>query len=302
MTGTNRNLATRLKRNQEEPITFWQIAVRTWKESERDNIGLIAAGVAFYSFLAFVPLIAATVLIYGLVADGAMVMEHSRVAFDLMPDDAASLLTEQMANVALNSQKAQGWGLILTLALTLYGAMRGATATITALNIVFELHDGRNFFQKLLLAAAITLSMVGVAIFGIIAIAALAFLESLLPGFPDWAIFLMRAAFWLTAAFVAASGIALIYKFGPNYRQGRWRELLPGAVFATVGWLAVTLGFGAYVANFADYNATYGALGAVVVLLMWLFLSAYVLLFGAEINAVLIDADSAGRHGEKALN
>ncbi|MGB3724041.1 MAG: YihY/virulence factor BrkB family protein [Pacificimonas sp.] len=295
MTGTKTNLATRLRRDKDTPITFWQIAKRTWKEQDRDNIGLIAAGVAFYSFLAFVPLIAATVLIYGLVADGAMVMEHSRVAFDLMPADAASILTEQMSKVALDSQKAQGWGLILTLTITLYGAMRGATATITALNIVFELHDGRNFFQKLLLAAAITLSMVGVAIFGIVAIAALAFLESLLPSFPYWAIFLIRVAFWLTAAFVAASGIALIYKYGPNYRQGRWKELLPGAVFATFGWLGVTLGFGAYVANFADYNATYGALGAVVVLLMWLFLSAYVLLLGAELNAVLIDADQEGR-------
>ncbi|MGB7404417.1 MAG: YihY/virulence factor BrkB family protein [Pacificimonas sp.] len=294
---TRTNLASRLRRDTDEPITFWQIATRSWKESERDNIGLIAAGVAFYSFLAFVPLIAATVLIYGLVADAEMVMQHSRVAFDLMPADAASLLTEQMQAVAVDSQKAQGWGLAVTLAVTLYGAMRGATATITALNIVFELRDGRNFFQKLLLAAGITLSMVGVAIFGIMAVAALALVETLLPMVPGWALFLIRAAFWVSAGAVAASGIALIYKFGPNYRLGSWRQLLPGAVFATIGWLIVTLGFGAYVASFGNYNATYGALGAVVVLLMWLFLSAYVLLFGAEINAVLLDHDQAAKAG-----
>ena len=272
-------------------MTLFQLAKTVWNEANYDNISLIAAGVAFYSFLAFVPLIAATVLIYGLVADSRMVLEHGRLLFELMPPDAASLMTEQMAEIARESKRSQGLGLIITLLVTIYGAMRGATATITALNIVFELHDGRGFFKKLLLAAGITLSMVGAAIFGVVAIAALAFLESLLPGLPGWAILLIRIAFWITAGLVAASGIALVYKYGPNYQQGRWQELMPGAIFATVGWLLVTLGFGFYVANFADYNATYGALGAVVALLMWLFLSAYVLLFGAEVNSVLIGAD-----------
>jgi membrane protein len=263
------------------------IALRVWAESSRDNISLIAAGVAFYGFLAFVPLLAAFVLTYGLIADPATVMKHVAGLFEVLPADAARMIGEQMINVATASAGKTGFGLVLALLLALYGAMRGATALITALNIVYDERETRNFFMTTALAFAITLAMVIVAVLGVLAIAALAALEALIPWMPRPGLILIRIGFWVAAGAAASAAIAAMFRYGPDRARAQWHWLTPGAVLATVGWLATSLGFGFYAASFGNYNATYGALGAVVVMLMWLYLSAYILLLGAELNSEL---------------
>jgi membrane protein len=276
------------KRVRDMPAKGWRdIAWRVWTESGRDNVSLIAAGVAFYGFLAFVPLLAAFVLTYGLIADPATVMSHIQSLFELLPADAARLIADQLINVATTSAGKTGLGLLLALALALYGAMRGATAMITALNIVYEEEETRSFFKTTLLALAITVAMVVVGVVGVLAIAALAALEALVPWMPKPLVTLIRIGFWVAAAAAASGAIAAIFRYGPDRARAQWRWLTPGAIIATLGWLAASLGFGFYAANFGDYNATYGALGAVVVLLMWLYLSAYILLLGAELNSEL---------------
>ena len=265
--------------------SFFQVAKSAWKEATRDNIGLIAAGVAFYGFLAFVPLIAAIILAYGLVADPADAVRHGQALTVYLPGNAADLVRQQLSSVASANDSATGLGLLLALATSLYGGMRGAKSIIIALNVVHEVEETRGFFVQLGLAAAITLALVGTALLALLAISALGFLESLIPSAAPWLINLIRAAFWSGAAVAAAVLLSLVYRYGPHRDPINWRVLLPGAVAATLGWLAVTFGFGIYVSNFGNYNATYGALGAVVVLLMWLYFSAYVLLLGAEVNA-----------------
>ncbi|HKT76646.1 MAG TPA: YihY/virulence factor BrkB family protein [Sphingobium sp.] len=268
------------------PLSAWRdIAIRTWRESSTDNVGLIAAGVAFYAFLAFVPALGAFVLSYGLLADPATIADHLQALFRLMPQDAAKLVGDQLLSVTSTAEGKKGLGLALALVLAIYGAMNGASAIITALNIAYEEEESRSFFRTSWLALLITLGLLLAAIVGAFAIAALAFLEKLMPGASDAIITLIRVGFWVAAALATSMVVGAIYRFAPDRRPAQWRWLTAGSLFTTLGWLAASVGFSFYVANFGNYGATYGALSAVVVMLMWLYLSAYILILGAELNS-----------------
>jgi len=272
----------------EIPAPGWMsVLKRTFKEAGADNLNLIAAGVAFYFFLAFVPLLAALVLTYGLVADPATVMKHLQGLTQLLPADAARLIGEQMVSVTQAARGEKGFGLLLALLLALYGGMRGASSIITALNIVNEEEEQRGFVRTTLLAFMMTLGVVLVGVVGIVAVSAMGFVDNLLSDAGPAIHWLIRLLSWALAALLASLAIASVYRYGPDRDVSKWRWLTPGSTIATLLWLVATLGFGFYVSNFGSYNATYGSLGAVVVLLMWLYLSAYVLLLGAELNAEL---------------
>lgn len=268
------------------PAAAWRdILWRTWGEIATDNVGLISAGVAFYSFLAAVPLLASCVLTYGLVADPATVSQHLQLLFALLPSDAASLLGDQLLSITKTAAEKTGLGLVFALSLAIYGAMNGAGAIVTALNVAYDESETRNIFKTTGLALLITLGVTLVGVMTVLAIGALAFLEQLIPDAPHAAILAIRIAFWALAAIVASIVVATVYRFGPDRRRARWRWLTVGSAFFTLGWLAMTLAFGFYVSHFANYNATYGALSAVVVLLMWLYFSAYLMIIGAELNS-----------------
>jgi membrane protein len=270
------------------PAPGWfDVLKRSWKEAGEDNLNLIAAGVAFYFFLALVPLLAALVLTYGLVADPGTVMTHLQGLTELLPTDAARLIGEQLISVTQAAQGEKGLGLLLALLLALYGGMRGASSIISALNIVYEEAEQRGFIRTSLLAFAMTVGIVLVGIVGIVAISAVGYVDEMLRGAAPLVHWLVKLASWALAATLASLAIAAIYRYGPDRDEPKWRWLTPGSIIATLLWLVATLGFGFYVSNFGSYNATYGSLGAVVVLLMWLYLSAYVLLLGAELNAEL---------------
>ena len=272
----------------EMPKAGWKaVLIRTWRESGDDNVGLLAAGVAFYGFLAMVPLLGAIVLSYGLIASPAIVMEHIRSLTDVMPADAARLVGEQLLNVVTASEGKKGFGLLLALALALYGATKGAGAVVTALNVAYEQREERGFVHVTLVTLAITIAAVGLAIVAMIAIAALGHLDALLPGAPGVVLVLGKLLSYLLLAAGGAAAAATLYRFAPDRAAARWVWLTPGSLAVTLLWLALTLGFGTYVANFGSYDATYGSLGAVVVLLTWLYLSAYILIMGAELNAEL---------------
>jgi membrane protein len=264
-----------------------QVLVRTWKEASRDNLNLIAAGVAFYAFLAFVPLLGILVLTYGLVADPASVVKHFHALTRVMPPEVARIVGEQMQSMVETATGQKGFALLLALLIAVYGAMRGATSIITALNIVHGVTEDRGFLRTTALAILITLGAVVALLAGIIAISALAALDTLLPFSSPLVHGLLKTLFWLAAAAAVSFVIAAIYRYAPNRPKAQWRWLSPGSIAATLAWLAATLGFGFYVANFGNYNATYGSLGAVIVFLTWLYLSAYILLIGAELNAEL---------------
>ena len=276
------------------PGGWWTMAKRTWKEAGDDNISLIAAGAAFYVFAAIVPLLGAVVLSYGLFADPATVDSHIRALFGVLPRDAASLIGDQLETVTRSSGSAEGWGLVLALILAIYGASKGASSVITALNVAYDKKETRNFIALTALAMGMVLGAMVLALAAIATTAAMALLGRLIPGAPEIVLFAIRIGGYLATACLAALAAAALYRFGPDRKTATWVWLTPGSLVATMLWLLGTLAFGFYVRNFANYGATYGSLSAVIVLLTWLWLSIYVFLLGAELNAELEAAAKPG--------
>jgi membrane protein len=270
------------------PPRGWRdVALRSWKEAGQDNISLVASGMAFCGVLAMVPMLGAVVLSYGLIATPETVMKNVQSLTSMMPADAAKLIGEQLANIVTTSDGKKGFGLLIALLIALYGAMKGASAMITALNIAYDEEETRGFLKLNLIALAITLGAVLLAILAIVAIAAMGSLGSLFPSAPAILLIAGKIVSYVLMGLVGAAAAATVYRYAPNRDQAKWTWLTPGSVLAAVLWLVVTLGFGFYVANFGSYDATYGSLGAAIVLLTWLYLSAYILLLGAEFNCEL---------------
>lgn len=259
----------------------------SWQESSNDNIALISAGVAFYAFLALVPLLGAVVLTYGLVADPETVVHDMRALTSVMPPDAAHFVGAQLMEVVQTSSGKKGFGALGALALALFGARNGAGSIITALNIAYEVKERRGYILVNLIAFGTTALAVVVVILAMVAITALGHLQRLLPDVP---IVLLAMGKMTTYGILGLSGTlasAILYRYGPSRHGARWVWLNPGSLMASLCWMLLALGFGVYVARFGNYSATYGSLSAPIVLLTWLYLSIYVLLFGAELNCEL---------------
>jgi membrane protein len=268
------------------PFATWKdVAICSVKESSADNIGLVSAGVAFYGFLAMVPLLAATVLTYGLAASPETVLRHMQSLTSVLPADIAMLIGEQLMNVVTTSGGKKGLGVATALAIALFGARNAAGAIVTALNIAYDLEETRGFIKVTLLALAITAAAVAGVVLAMVAIGAMGFLQQLVPGGSPVLVALGKAVSYLMLALVAAAGAATLYRYAPAHKDARWTWITPGSALFAVVWTLLTLGFGFYVSRFGNYGATYGSLSAVVVLLTWLYLSSYALLIGGELNS-----------------
>lgn len=266
---------------------WWAAIKRAYAEVGDDNVGLIAAGTAFYTFASIVPVLAATVLVYGLVADAQTVEASIRSLFDVLPAEAARLTGQQLATVVGTSDGKKGLGLILAVGIALYGGTKASGAMVTALNIAYEAKEDRGFVKTTALNLAIVVAAVLLILSAIAVTGVLAFLERLMPGAPGIVLGLVRIAAYLILAVFTVTAVACLYRYAPARDGAKWAWLTPGSVAATLLWLAGTAGFGFYAANFGNYGATYGSLSAVIVLLTWLWLSVYVFLLGAELNSEL---------------
>jgi membrane protein len=269
------------------PLAGWKdVVLRTAKEASSDNVGLVAAGVSFYGFLALLPMMGAIVLSYGLLADPQTVMHNMTAMTQIMPKDIAQLIGEQLLRVVQTSSEKKGLGVLVSLALAIFSARNGAAAIVTALNIAYEEEESRGFIRVNLLALAITAAAVVLAVLASLAVAIVTQIEALLPTSPFLAFGLKVISYILLTA-LAAGAAALLYRVGPSRDGARWDWLSAGSLLFAVGWVALTVGFGTYVTNFGNYSATYGSLATVVILLTWLYLSSYLLVFGAELNSEL---------------
>ena len=271
------------------PFAAWkQIAKRLFVMTGYHNLSLLAAGTAFFTFLAITPLLAATVMLYGLLGDVQTVQGQMRQIITMVPPDAASVIEEQLMAVVTTSKGVAGLTLMVSLGLALFGAMRAAKGLIGALNIINSEHESRGFFSITLRAAGLTLAAIMIALTGLISGGLVAWLQLqtsfiVVPGTAT----LYKLLTWGVAMALGTTGFALIMKYGPDRRPAKWRWLSPGSALATFAWLGVSFGFSLYVQYISDYNATYGSLSAVVVFLMWLFLTSYAILLGATLNAEL---------------
>jgi membrane protein len=250
-----------------------------------DNLTIVSAGVAFYGFVAVVPALVAVVAIYGLMADPSQVSQQVEKLATVLPGEALPLLREQMVRISGNDDAA-GLGALIGVLLAIYSSANATKALITGMNIAYDETEKRGFFKLSFIAIILTL---GGIISAVLAVGLLAVLPSLIQrlNVPGGIELLLNIVRWplLVGGFLAA--LAVLYRYGPSRNEARWRWVTPGAIVAAVLWLLGSAAFSFYVSKFASYDKTYGPLGAVVVFLMWLYISALTVLVGAEVNSEL---------------
>lgn len=263
---------------------WWDVAVRVKHEVDRDRLSIIAAGVAFYGFLAVFPALTASISIWGLVADPLQVEGQINAFGTALPGSARDLISQAAHAIVLGSDTGLGIGTAVSLLLTLWSANKGMKALVDGVSIAYNEHDDRSFLRANALTLGLTL---GATVLFLIAVGAVVVTPIVLgwvglDAFSEWLINIGR---WpiLAAGIVVALG--LLYRVAPTRHAAKWRWVTPGSVIATVVWLVGSIGFSIYVDNFGSYDKTYGSVAAVAILLFWFYLSAYAILLGAEINA-----------------
>lgn len=261
------------------------MVVRLKDQLKQDDVPLLAAGVAFFALLALVPSLVALVSIYGLVADPTDVQRTTEDALQAAPTEVQDLVSSQLEAVVDSQPSGLRIGVIVGLALALWSASSGMKHLMGALTLAYDETEDRKFVRLRGSALALTIGAVAVfalALAGLVAPNALG--RSGAEGTVRAVLLVVR---WFVLAIIAMVALSLLYRFGPDRATPRWRWVSPGAVLATVVAVAASVAFSIYTANFGEYNETYGALGAVVVLMLWLFITAYAVILGAELNCEL---------------
>lgn len=263
------------------PRPGWRdILLRTWGQIGQDNVGLVAAGVAFYGLLGLFPGIAALVSIYGLIADPSQVQQQFQAMSGVMPDELQRILGEQMGKVAGSGTRALSVAVAGSLVLAMWSASKGTKALMTAMNVAYGEDERRGLLVLNLTALGLTAFFI---LLFVAALVAVVVAPTLLAAFGVGR--LVGLLGWPLIIAVLLVALAILYRFAPSREQAKWRWVSPGSIAAIVLWLAASVAFSTYVRNFGSYNETYGSLGAVVGLMMWLWLSAFIVIMGAELNA-----------------
>ena len=268
------------------PLKGWkQIVKRAWAENKADNMPIIGGGVAFFGFLAVFPALIATISLYGLVASPETVANTVQSLASIgLPKEAQTLIEEQLKNITSNSGGALTFGLILSILLALWSASGGVSNLVTAINLAYDEVETRNFVKLKLLSLALTL---GGIVFFLVTIGLLAVVPAVLDALPLGVVgtILGQVIRWVLLLAVMAGGLAVLYRVAPDRDAPKFRWVSLGSIVVTVVWAIVSLLFSLYVNNFGSYDKTYGAIAGVIVLMLWLYLTCYLVLLGAEINA-----------------
>lgn len=271
------------ERPSEVPKKGWfQIAKRAWAEAKADQVPLLAAGVAFYAFLSIFPALIALVMIYGLAADPQTVTRQVESIASSLPQ-AGDLVSSQLEELTSTASSTLGVGAILAIALALWSASNGVGNMITAINVAYDEEETRGFIKRKLLALVLT---VGAIVFVVVAIGLIAAAPVVLDalGLSAVARVLIQIGRWALLVVAVTVALAILYRLAPDRDAPKFRWVSVGAVIATALWILASVGFSLYV-SLGGYGKSYGSLAGVVVLLFWLWLSAYAILLGAEANA-----------------
>jgi len=277
------------------PERGWIEALQqVYKRFSEDRVMSIAGGVTFFVLLAIFPAIAALVSIYGLFADPASLADQVNRLSDILPGGAIDVLGEQMRRVSAQGGTALGITFLISLAVSLWSANSGMKAMFDALNIVHDEKEKRGFFR--LNAVSLAFTVLGL-VFILIALAAVVVLPILLGyiGLESTIHQALRFGRWPLLLVGIALALAVLYRFGPDRQQAKWRWITWGSATATLLWLAASALFSWYAANFGNFNKTYGTLGAAIGFMMWMWISAMVILVGAELDAELECQDPSMR-------
>lgn len=276
------------------PRLAMRVVVRMYREVISDQIGLLAAGIAFYALLAIFPAMASVLAILGIFFSATEITGPVETATAAIPPSAASLIREQASSIVASDHSALGVTAAVGLIAALYATARGMRHLIQGLNVAFNETETRGLIMRWLAIILLAVFVIGGALMGMAAIAVIPVLLALFPEEVQ-AQSIVSVIRWVALFSISTAGIAVIYRFGPDRQHRSWHWTLPGAVVACLLWVIASAGFSLYAENFASYQRSFGALTGVIVLLTWLWLSTYVLLLGAELNAAL----EAVFHGER---
>ena len=266
------------------PRGWWQVIKRAFRESSADNVPMLAGGVAFFAFLAVFPALIAALTLYGLLANPAKVADQVQNIAKALPRSAQPLLTEQLTSVTQSSGGALTAGLAISLLAALWSASSGTGNLITAVNLAYDEKESRGFVK--LRATALGLTLGGI-VFVLLTLTLVAVVPVALDNLGLGVVgrVVAQVVRWVLLVGVVVVGLAVVYRVAPDRASPRFRWVSAGALVATVLWIIGSVAFSLYVNFFGNYNQTYGALAGVIVLMLWLFLTTYIVLLGAEINA-----------------
>ncbi len=267
------------------PWRGWKdVLVRTYHKAQNDRLLALAASVVFYSLVALFPAIAAGVSSYGLFANAAVIGKHLSIAADIVPAGTLDMFANEITRIAAKSDGRLTFGFLVGLGIALWSANAGMKAIFDALNIIYDEEEKRGLIWLNVVSLFFTFCAIAGAL---LAVGAVVVFPLVLAAF-GWSSYdepIIGFLRWPVMFVLLLVGLAVLYRYGPSRRLAKWRWLSVGSVFAASAWLVVSSLFSWYLGNFANYNATYGALGAVVGLMMWMWLSTIVVLVGAELNA-----------------
>ena len=266
------------------PRGWWQVVRRALKESSADNVSILAGGVAYFAFLAVFPAIIAALNLYGLVADPATVAAQVRDLASALPQEAQPIVADQLQSVASTSRGALGLGFVISLLAALWSASSGIMNLIKAVNLAYDEEESRGFLRLRGIALLLTL---GGIVFVLLTLALIAGVPVVLQALPLGLLgrLIAEAVRWVLLLAVIVVGLAVIYRVAPDRDAPRFAWVSTGSLVAALLWIAGSILFSLYVNNFGSYNKTYGALAGAVILMLWLYLTSYIVLLGAEINA-----------------
>lgn len=272
----------------EIPARGWMdVAWRVYGSIQKDRVMLVAAGVTYYALLALFPATAALVSLYGLFADASNINGHLSMLSGFLPEGALQFIGDQVKRIVDQGQRTLSLTFLGTLALSLWSANAATKAVFDALNIIYGEREKRSFVAFTLQALAFTAGGIMLALLALAGIVAVPVALNLLgiPGQSGAA--LLTLLRWPVLFLVILGGLACLYRWGPSRTKPEWRWVTWGSGLAAAVWLVGSLLLSWYVANFGNYNATYGSLGGVIAFMIWLWLSTMVVLVGGEINAEL---------------
>ena len=265
------------------PARGWlQIVKRAFAESTKDNVSMLAGGVAFFGFVAIFPALIALISVYGLVADPSEAAATVQSVTSGLPTSVQPLIADQLASITSASSGGLTTGLIISALAALFSASSGVQNLMAAVNVAYDESETRGAIKLRSIALALTL---GAVVFIIVAIVLVAVAPILLDQLGVLGRLLGQVVRWVLLVLLVVLGLGVVYRVAPDRKAPQFRWVTLGSAFATVLWVAGSVVFSVYVNNFGSYNKTYGALAGVIVLLLWLYLTSYIVLLGAEINS-----------------